>query len=78
MLDVSTFVKVILKKRGMSQMDLIRAMEAKGVTGIHREHLSEALNGRMFPIMARKIEIGLDLPENTLVKMVKPTTKKIK
>ena len=51
-------------------MDLIRAMEAKGVTGVHRSHLSDALNGNMFPTMARKIEIGLDLPENSLVKLV--------
>ena len=50
-------------------MDLVRAMEAKGITGVHREHLSEALNGRMSPLWARKIEIGLDLPKYTLVKM---------
>ncbi len=56
-------------------MDLIRAMEAKGITGVHRSHLSAALNGNMFPIMARKIEIGLDLPENSLVRMV-PSVKK--
>ena len=60
----------------MSQKDLIEAMEAKGITGVHKEHLSKALNGRMFPIMARKIEIGLDLPENTLVKMVNSTNKR--
>lgn len=54
----------------MSQMDLVRAMKAKGLKGVYKEHVSEALNGRMFPIMARKMEIGLDLPKYSLVKIV--------
>ena len=56
----------------MSQMDLLRAMEEKGITGLHRQHLSEVLRGSaiMTPAWARKIEIGLDLPMYTLVRMV--------
>lgn len=76
MLDVTTFIKIILKKRGMSQADLLRKMEAKGIKGVHKEHLSEALNGKMFPIMAERIEIALDLPKDTLVKMVNSSRKR--
>lgn len=70
MIDATTYVKIILKKRNMSQMDLVRAMENKGIKGIHKQHLSEALNGRITPLMARKIEIGLELPKYSIVKIV--------
>lgn len=69
MIDITTYVKIILKKRNMRQADLVRAMEAKGLKGVQREHVSEALNGKIYPAMARKIEIGLDLPKYSLVRM---------
>ena len=68
MIDAVDYVKIIMKKRNMRQADLIRAMEAKGIP-MYRTHMSEALNGRMSCLMARKIEIALDLPKYSLVKM---------
>ena len=61
----------------MTQMDLLRAMEEKGIRGLHRQHLSNALNGNMTPLWARRIEIGLDLPKFTLVKMTGAKMKEI-
>lgn len=52
----------------MTQMDLVRLMEQKGLTGTYRQHVSEALKGKITPLMARKIEIALDLPRFSLVK----------
>jgi arginine repressor len=70
MLDASTYVRIILKKRGMTQNDLVRAMQDKGIKSVYKTHISEALNIKMSPVMARKIEIGLDLPKYSLVKIV--------
>lgn len=76
MISAGTYVKIILQKRGMTQQDLVDEMIKKGLTGVYKTHISTALNVKMFPFMARKIEIGLDLPKYTLVKMVgMPKTK---
>ena len=71
MITAGTYVKVILKKRNMTQAELLRKMKKMklGDDNLHKQHLSRALNSKMTFIWARRIEIALDLPEYSLVKM---------
>lgn len=82
MMNLSTFVKMILKKKNMSNMDLVRAInkveEASGVKErTVKQNVTNYLNeyfnfGYEF---ARKIEVALDLKDKTLLNMLpKPRT----
>lgn len=70
------YVRLILEKRNMKQMDLIRKLNELqlGQNGklMHRQHLNNVLNGKMKfrPKLARKIEIALGLEKYQLVRMV--------
>ena len=57
----------------MSQMDLLNKMNELNLgdgVKLHKQHLNNAINIHMSYVWARRIEIALDLPENSLVKMV--------
>ena len=66
-------MKRLLKKRNMTQMDLLRKMQSLGFEGVHKTHINNFINGTDTIIrygLIRKIEIALDLPEFTLINMV--------
>lgn len=79
-MTIGTYIRIILKKKGLSQQDLVDLMNKKGLcTGkqVHKQHISNYLNSiaKITPTMARKMEIALDLPKYSLVEMVGfPTT----
>lgn len=73
MISVGTYVKVILKKRNMSQADLLRKMRELKLADdktLVLQKLNNAINLKMGFTWARRIEIALDLPEYSLIKMV--------
>lgn len=73
MIDAGTYVRVLLKKRNMKQVDLLNKMKELKLAEektLVRQKLSNAINIRMGYVWARRIEIALDLPEYSLVKMV--------
>lgn len=73
MITAGTYVKVLLKKRNMSQMDLLRKMQELKLADdktLVKPKLNEAINQKMGFTWARRIEIALNLPEYSLIKMV--------
>ena len=78
MLSIGEYIKLILKKRGLTVAELARIMTEQerkhgSSTTIYRMHLNaEIKNDKISIIKARKIEIALNLPELQLVKMIKP------
>lgn len=78
MLSIGEYIKLILKKRGITVAELARMMteeerkHGSSIT-IYRMHLNAELkNDKISIIKARKIEIALNLPELQLVRMLKP------
>ena len=73
MISAETYVKVLLKKKNMKQIDLLKKMKklklAKDETLVLQK-LNNAINIKMGYTWARRIEIALDLPEYSLVRMV--------
>ena len=81
-ISAGTYVKILLQKRNMSQVDLLRKMQSLGFDGVHKTHINNFINGTdtttRYPLI-RKIEIALDLPEFILINMVgRPSEAKIK
>lgn len=76
MLTIGGYIKLILKKRGLTVADLARMMteqerEHGSSTTIYRMHLNPELKYDKITIeKARKIEIALNLPKFQLVNMV--------
>lgn len=70
------YLKIVLKKKKMTQADLLRVMNKLGMGEkgklINRQHISNNLNGirPLSPYMARKFEIALDLEKYSVVRMV--------
>ncbi len=77
MITVGNYIKVILKKRNMTQKDLLDKMNKLKLGNdieLNKQHLNNAINLKMTYIWARRIEIALELPQYSLVRMVgKPT-----
>lgn len=73
MINVGIYVKILLKRRNMTQIDLLNKMKelklAEDKTLV-KQKLNNAINIKMGYIWARRIEIALDLPEYSLIKMV--------
>lgn len=73
MVSVETYVKVLLKKRNITQKELLDRMKklklAKDETLV-RQKLNNALNIQMGYTWARRIEIALELPDYCLIKMI--------
>ena len=76
MLSIGGYIKLILKKRGLTVADLARMMTEEerkhgSSTTIYRMHLNPELKYDKITIeKARKIEIALNLPKFQLVNMV--------
>lgn len=82
MLSIGGYIKLILKKRGLTVAELARMMTEQerkhgSSTTIYRMHLNPELKYDKITIeKARKIEIALDLPKFQLVNMVNPNLTK--
>ena len=82
MLSIGRYIKLILKKRGLTVAELARMMTEQerkhgSSTTIYRMHLNPDLKYDKITIeKARKIEIALDLPKFQLVNMVNPNLTK--
>lgn len=78
MLSIGGYIKLILKKRGLTVAELARMMTEQerkhgSSTTIYRMHLNPELKYDKITIeKARKIEIALDLPKFQLVNMINP------
>lgn len=76
MLTIGGYIKLILKKRGLTVADLARMMTEQerkhgSSTTIYRMHLNPELKYDKITIeKARKIEIALNLPKFQLVNML--------
>lgn len=82
MLSIGGYIKLILKKRGLTVAELARMMTEEerkhgSSTTIYRMHLNPELKYDKITIeKARKIEIALNLPKFQLVNMIKPNLTK--
>ena len=82
MLSIGGYIKLILKKRGLTVAELARMMTEQerkhgSSTTIYRMHLNPELKYDKITIeKAREIEIALDLPKFQLVNMVNPNLTK--
>lgn len=82
MLSIGGYIKLILKKRGLTVAELARMMTEQerkhgSSTTIYRMHLNPELKYDKITIeKARKIEIALDLPKFQIVNMVNPNLTK--
>lgn len=78
MLSIGGYIKLILKKRGITVAELARMMTEEerkhgSSATIYRMHLNaEIKNNKITIEKARKIEIALNLPEFQLVNLIKP------
>lgn len=74
MIDVGEIIKGILRKRGMSITDLVKVLNRKGLSDgekMYLTHMSTNLgNNKVSTKLARKIEIGLELEEFSLVNLI--------
>lgn len=85
MVNAETYVRILLEKRNIKQMDLLRTMKKMKLADdktLVPSKLNNAIRTKMGYTWARRIEIALDLPDYIIVKMVgRPTEyewKKIK
>lgn len=78
MLSIGGYIKLILKKRGLTVAELARMMTEQerkhgSSTSIYRMHLNTEIKyDRLTIERARKIEIALNLPKFQLVNMINP------
>ena len=73
MVDAGLYVRLILKKRKMTQADLLRKMKQMKLADeqtLARQHLNNAINLKMGYTWARRIEIALGLKDYELIKMI--------
>ena len=85
MITAESYVKNLLAKRNIKQIDLLNKMKELKLADdktLVRSKLNNAINSKMGYTWARRIEIVLDLPDYCIVRMVgRPTEyewKKIK
>lgn len=85
MIRVEKYVKDLLKRKNITQAQLLRKMKKLKIANdktLVRPKLNYAINIKMGYTWARRIEIALDLPDYCLINMIgKPTEfewKKIK
>ena len=78
MIDVATYIKLILRKKNWSNQrlcDELNKLEEKlGDSRTSKQNVSNYLNGQWSfrPKILAKYEVGLGLTEGTLIKMVSP------
>lgn len=77
MVSAEAYVRNILKKRNIRQVDLLNKMKELKLgeeKTLVKSKLNNAIHTKMCYTWARRIEIALDLPEYSIVKMVgRPT-----
>lgn len=82
MLSIGDYIKILLKKRGLTVAELARMMTQEernhgSNTTIHRANLTPDINNSKISIeTARKIEMALKLPKFQLVNMINPNLTK--
>jgi len=73
-MNIGMYLKVLLQKKNMSQMDLVNKLNEMHLSDgkVYKNKMSEYINGHLAisPYMARKIEIAMELPKYSLVKLV--------
>lgn len=73
MVDVGLYVRLLLKKRKMTQADLLRKMRQMGLAEekvLVKQHLNNSINIKMGYTWARRIEIALGLNDYELIRMI--------
>lgn len=73
MVDAGLYVRLLLKKRKMTQADLLRKMKAMKLADesvLVKQNLNNAINIKMGYAWARRIEIALGLNDYELIKMI--------
>ena len=78
MVDAGLYVRLLLKKRKMTQADLLRKMKQMGLADenvLVKQNLNSAINVRMGYTWARRIEIALRLKDFELIRMIGQPTK---
>ena len=73
MVDAGLYVRLLLKKRKMTQADLLKKMKEMGLADnktLARQKLNNAINIKMGYTWARRIEIALGLKDYELMSMI--------
>lgn len=73
MITPENYVKEILKRRNMTQAELLRKMKELKLADektLCKQHLNNSINIQMGWIWARRIEIALGLQDYTLINMI--------
>lgn len=73
-ITVKQYINLILQKKYITQAELLRKikeLEPENAEKMHIEHLNSAINQRLIPIWANRIEKALELEEGTLLKLYK-------
>ena len=83
-MHLGNYLKIIMIKKGVSGQDLAnllnkqKGMSVKNVGNatVTKYQVSYWINGkeRISPLMARRIEIALDLPKNSLLRLTNKST----
>lgn len=82
MIDVRQYIQLVMEKKGLTQSELVRRINAiekeHNEKRLHLQNLNECLNERLpfRPKLLIKIELALELPYGTLVNMVMPPLSK--
>lgn len=81
-MHIGTYIKLVLIKKNMTQQELVDRLNKLGLVKenqtVRKHTISDITNGRLTPssYLARRIEIALDLPKYSIVKLIGfPTTK---
>lgn len=79
MIKVEEYVKDLLKRKNITQKQLLDRMKELKLANektLCKQILNNALNLKMGYTWARRIEIALDLPEYSLIRMIGTPTEK--
>lgn len=79
MIKVEEYVKDLLKRKKITQKQLLDRMKELKLANektLCKQILNNALNLKMGYTWARRIEIALDLPEYSLIRMIGTPTEK--
>lgn len=79
MIKVEEYVKDLLKRKKITQkqlLDRMKELKLANEKNLCKQILNNALNLKMGYTWARRIEIALDLPEYSLIRMIGTPTEK--
>ena len=75
-MHIGTYIKLILIKKNMTQQALVDRLNELGLVkeneSVRKHTISDIINGKLgiSPYMARRIEIALDVPKYSIVRLV--------